>query len=288
MNSDPQQTNTDGATGGADTGGSATGKAGPQADLQGLLASWRRDFLIALAFFTRLPVKAPTGSLAGASRAFPLAGLIIGLGGALAYYLAIKLGLSDLLAALLAVTASACITGALHEDGLADLCDALGAKGGDNPESGRLRRLEVLRDSRLGSFGALGLILGTGLKVAALAALGSPEFVAGALVATHALARGVLPQIMARMSLAREDGLAAGAGKPSAADAAWALGVAFAVAVFAVAPIAALVGLLAACAAAFLIAKLAQRKFGGYTGDVLGTAEQLAEMAILINLVTLT
>lgn len=251
------------------------------AGLSSSLAAWQRDFWLCLGFFTRLPVKAAEGSLSEAVRAFPLAGMIVGLIGALVYFLAIHIDLSPLLAALLAVAATGIVTGALHEDGWADVCDALGARGGLE------KRLEILRDSRLGSYGGLALIFATAIKVSALAALGAPELVAGALVATHALARGVLPLVMSRMALARAEGLAAQAGRPSIAAANWSLAIALLIAVIAIAPVAALVALLAALAATWLIAKLAQKKFGGYTGDVLGAVEQVAEMAILINLVTL-
>ena len=274
----------------------------PTTRFTGPLAGWRRDFWRALGFFTRLPVTAwtgdsgtgdsgtgdsrtgdsRTGTLGDAARAFPLAGLVVGLAGALVYFVAVKIGLSGLLAALLAVAATGIITGALHEDGWADVCDALGARGGID------QRLEILRDSRLGTYGGLALIFATTIKVAAIANLGAPELVAGALVAAHALARGVLPLVMSRMALARGDGLAAGAGRPSQTAANWSLTLALLIAVIAVTPVAALVALVAALAATWLIAKLAQHKFGGYTGDVLGAIEQVAEMAILINLVTLT
>jgi adenosylcobinamide-GDP ribazoletransferase len=243
---------------------------------------WLRDFWLVLGFFTRLPVVSVTGHLGDAARAFPLAGLVVGLIGALVYFVAMEIGLSGLLAALLAVAATGIVTGALHEDGWADVCDALGARGGVE------KRLEILRDSRLGSYGGLALIFATFIKVAAIANLGAPELVAGALVTSHTLARGVLPLIMARMSLARSNGLAADAGRPTQSAANWSLIIALLIAVLAVAPIAALVALLAALAATWAVAKLAQKKFGGYTGDVLGAVEQVAEMAILINLVTLT
>lgn len=247
-----------------------------------LLAAWRRDVFLALGFFTRLPVPAVEGHLGGAVRAFPFAGLIVGLVGALVYFVAMEIGLSGLLAALLAVAATGIVTGALHEDGWADVCDALGARGGVE------KRLEILRDSRLGSYGGLALIFATSIKVAAIANLGAPELVAGALVAAHSLSRGVLPLVMARMPLARSNGLAAGAGRPSVTAANWSLIIALIIAVIAVAPVAALVALVAALAATWLVAKLAQAKFGGYTGDVLGAIEQVAEMAILVNLITLT
>ena len=255
--------------------------ASPQPALS-LLAAWQRDFWLALGFFTRLPVPAAVGQLGEAARAFPLAGLVVGLIGALVYFVAMEIGLSGLLAALLAVAATGIVTGALHEDGWADVCDALGARGGVE------KRLEILRDSRLGSYGGLALVFATFIKVAAIANLGAPELVAGALVAAHTLARGVLPMVMLRMPMARGNGLAVDAGRPSHAAANWSTIIALLIAVAAVAPVAALVALVAALAATWLVAKLAQKKFGGYTGDVLGAIEQVVEMAILVNLVTLT
>lgn len=267
---------------GAATASAPTGPAAPSgATVLSGAAAWLRDFRLVLGFFTRLPVKSVDGSLAGAVRAFPLAGLVVGLTGGLVYFVAMEIGLSGLLAALLAVAATGTLTGALHEDGWADVCDALGARGGVE------RRLEVMRDSRLGSYGGLALIFATGIKVAAIAALGTPALVAGALVASHTLARGVLPLVMSRMKPARSTGLGAGAGRPTVAAANWSLTLALLISVVAVAPVAALVALLAALAATWLVAGLAQRKFGGYTGDVLGAVEQLAEMAILVNLVSL-
>ncbi len=261
---------------------SGAGSSTATAQAGSLLADWRRDVFLALGFFTRLPIPAVSGHLGSAARAFPFAGLIVGLIGALVYFLAIEIGLSGLLAALLAVAATGIVTGALHEDGWADVCDALGARGG------MAQRLEILRDSRLGAYGGLALIFSTSIKVAAIANLGAPELVAGALIAAHTLARGVLPLVMARMSLARSTGLAVDVGRPSVNAANWSLIIALVIATIAVAPVAALVALLAALAATWAIAKLAQAKFGGYTGDVLGAVEQVAEMAILINLITLT
>lgn len=246
------------------------------------LGSWQRDFRAVLGFFTRLPVgRAPDGDLAAAARAFPLAGLVVGLIGAFVYLGAVKLGLSGLLAALLAVAATGALTGALHEDGLADVADGLGVRGD------RARKLAVMKESHIGSFGTLALIFATAIKVAALAALGTPELVAGALIAAHVLARGVLPLAMRSLPVVRPGGLADRAGKPTAEGVYWSLGLALAAALFSVYLPAAIVALVAAVAAAILIGKLAERQFGGYTGDVLGAIEQVAEIAVLVNLVTL-
>src|SRR5687768_326033 len=112
---------------------------------------WWREFRLALGFFTRLPLKAPAGPVAEAARAFPGAGAVVGLIGSLVYLLAVEIGLSGLLAALLAVAATVIAGGALHEDGLADFADMLGVRGD------RERKLAVMRDSRIGSYGVLAL-----------------------------------------------------------------------------------------------------------------------------------
>ena len=243
---------------------------------------WWREIRLALGFFTRLPFRSPSGQVAEAARAFPVAGAIVGLVGSGIYLLAMELGLSGLLAALLAVAATVVVGGALHEDGLADFADMLGVRGD------RARKLSVMRDSRIGSYGVLALGFSTAIKVGAIVDLGDPRTVAGALIAAHVLGRGVLPIIMRSLPLARMDGLAVEAGKPTAAATYQGLGVALLISAFACGPGAALVSLVVAIVAAFLISEVARRQIGGYTGDVLGAAEEIAQLAILINIVSLT
>jgi len=241
---------------------------------------WGDDLLAVIGFFTRLPVKASAVPLATAVRAFPLAGVLIGIVGFLAYMLAFRLGLSGLLAALFAVAATAVLTGALHEDGLADLADMLGVRGG------RERKLAVMRDSTIGSFGVLALIFATFLKVGAIIDLAVPGQVASALISAHVLSRAVLPVAMRSLPLARPDGLAVHAGKPSAEGMYWSLGLGILIVGVVGGPGAAIVATVSALVAAFLVTKLAQRHIGGYTGDVLGAVEQVVEIAVLINFVT--
>jgi len=224
----------------------------------------------------------PVAGIGSTKKTFPLAGLVIGLAGALAYWIAVKLGLSGLLAALLAVAATAALTGALHEDGWADFADGLGARGD------RLRKLAAMKDSHIGSFGVLALIFGTAIKIAAVAALKTPERAIPALVAAHTLSRAVLPIIMRSIPLATNTGLGVMAGRPTSAGVYSALGLGLLIATFAEFLPAAIVIFIAAVVAAVLIGKIAQRQFGGYTGDVLGAAEQVAEVAVLVNLVSLT
>ncbi|HVT51655.1 MAG TPA: adenosylcobinamide-GDP ribazoletransferase [Dongiaceae bacterium] len=274
-----------------------TGETPRRDGLAAFFIAWRRDLFLVLAFFTRLPIgqigeapaipgqetaPPPQLRLAQAARAFPLAGLVVGLLGGLVYWIAVRIGLSNPLAALLAVGATGAVTGALHEDGWADFADGLGARGD------RQRKLAAMKDSHIGSFGVLALIFGTAIKIAAVAALKTPERAIPAMVAAHVLSRAVLPIIMRSIPLATNTGLGVMAGRPTAAGVYSSLGLGLLIAVFAEFLPAALVIFIAALVAALLVGKIAQRQFGGYTGDVLGAAEQVAEVAVLVNLVSLT
>src|ERR1700730_16316122 len=129
----------------------------------GWLADCAHDLRASIAFLTRLPIgRAPASSGADISRAawaFPLAGVLVGLIAAVIYALAHKLGWPAWIAAALAVAATLATTGCLHEDGLADTTDGFG--GG----SGRERKLEIMRDSRIGTYGACALTLSLVLRV---------------------------------------------------------------------------------------------------------------------------
>ncbi len=244
------------------------------------LQDWWDDVRTAAGFLTRLPVRLPesTGSLAQASRAFPLVGALVGGLSAIVYAIAVNLGLTALLSAGLAVGAGLIVTGALHEDGLADLADGLGARGD------AAAKLAAMRDSHIGVYGTLALILAILLNVVALAALALPGEVAAALIAAHAGSRAVLPWVMQRFAQARSDGLAVGAGRPSQTTVYFALGLgALALLIFA-GPARAIVAAGAACLS-LLLAPLARRLLGGITGDVLGAIEVTARLAILLSLV---
>src|SRR5215217_8264881 len=133
------------------------------------------------------------------------------------------LGVPDLAAAALALGASAILTGALHEDGLADVADGFG--GGRD----RADKLEIMRDSRLGTYGALILLVSFAAKLSALAAI--PDgYVVQSLIAAHALGRGILPFMSVNLPYARNDGLARNAGQPDATTAAIAAGMALLIA----------------------------------------------------------
>jgi adenosylcobinamide-GDP ribazoletransferase len=244
------------------------------------------DLAAALRFYTRLPLPAAWGGAAlldfsRAAWAAPAAGAIVGVCGAAVLLAARAFGVSPLPAAACAVAALVAVTGALHEDGLADLADGLG---GATPE----RRLEIMRDSRLGSFGACALVLSLLLRTVALAAIWErgAGFGVAALIASGALSRaaGLLP--MALLAPARADGAGAAAPRPDARGLAVALlaALAFSAPVFAAGapPGRVFVAAAGAVVGAWATARLAGRRLGGYTGDVLGAAQQAAEMAALL------
>ena len=234
-------------------------------------------FLAAVQFLTRIPVRTRQApDLAVAVVWFPVVGALIGaiVGGAVA-------GLGEFVpaavAAAVGVLLGIAVTGAFHEDGLADTADALA--GGWTRE----RRLEILADPRHGSYGVAALCGSIVLRVVAVAALAPASVTAfGGLVAAHVLARGAAVATMAVMPLAKPDGLGAGYARAvTASRAAAASIVAVGIATLATGwwagPLAG-----AAVAAAALVAFFAWRTIGGITGDVLGAIEQLAECSVLV------
>ena len=155
-----------------------------------LLAKIVADIRIAVSLSTILPVgpamPVNDGEVARASWALPVAGLVVGLVGAAVYAIAHRTGLPAEAAAVLALAATMLVTGALHEDGLADTLDGLG--GGRSRE----QKLEIMRDSRIGTYGACALIVSITLRWTALATIAEPAAVAAALLVAHAAARGCL------------------------------------------------------------------------------------------------
>lgn len=250
---------------------------------------WPREaarFFGAVRFFTRLPVPAwvghSTAELNAASRYFPAVGLLVGGIGAAVLLLAAQ-GWPLPLAVLLSMGATVWITGAFHEDGLADTADGLG---------GGWRREDVLRimkDSRTGSYGVVALALVLLGKFAALAAL-TPAAAAAGLLAGHALSRWTAVSLMAAMPYARDDDQSKA--KPLATELsgpAWLVAGSFAVAGLLVAALvvgwaSVLFGSVLAVAITVALARLYRRRLGGYTGDCLGAAQQASELAFYLGL----
>jgi adenosylcobinamide-GDP ribazoletransferase len=237
------------------------------------------DVAMSIMFCTRLPlahaIPVSNGDIACASWAMPVVGALVGAFGALVYWMAVRLGLPPLVAAALAVAAGMVATGCLHEDGLADTADGVGG-------IDRERRLEIMRDSRLGTYGACALMMSLLLRWGALASIAGAGAVALALVAAHAAARAPLPAFMAFVPPARNDGLAAAAGVPPLA-AVVAAGLFGALAlVLCLGLLAALVALVLLAVVGVLMARASVAAIGGHTGDVLGALEQLNEILILL------
>ncbi|MFC4932022.1 adenosylcobinamide-GDP ribazoletransferase [Massilia sp. GCM10023247] len=245
-----------------------------------------RLFFIALQFFTRLPIPRWVGFqpewLHHASRYFPLVGCVVGVGAAAVYALA-ALVLPAPVAAVLSTAASIYLTGAFHEDGFADTCDGFG--GGLTRE----RVLEIMKDSRVGAYGAIGIVCMLGIKCTALAMLPPASAIAALLIA-HPLSRLAATALIWRMDYARDEGKS----KPMAQQMS---GVEFAIAALtALLPGALLAaagqvtlpalsaGVAAAGVAALWLARTFQARIGGYTGDCLGAVQQVAEVAVYLVL----
>jgi adenosylcobinamide-GDP ribazoletransferase len=238
------------------------------------------DLKIGLIFLSRLPLahQEPIGKgqLAQALWTAPIVGVGVGLVGAGVYGLAQALHVPPLPAAALAVAATVIVTGGLHEDGLADVADGFG--GGATRE----RKLEIMRDSRIGAYGVCALILFFILRVAALTNLDDPGVVAAALVAAHAAARAPFAAFMRLVPPARLDGLSADAGRPPQATAVVAVAIGLIVLLIGMGLAAGAVAIMLLCAAFGFMAWLCTRQIGGQTGDVLGALEQIGEIAVLL------
>lgn len=238
--------------------------------------------ICAVQFLTRLPTPRltdpPADAVGRSACYFPIAGQLVGLICGLVLIAAAQFW-SGWLPALLAVAAGVLITGALHEDGLADTADGLG--GGSTPE----RRLAIMKDSAIGVFGVLALGLTLAAKIGALAAL-PPWHAAGALVVAHGLARAACVAVMAALPYAGAVAKAKEGApvRPSGPVFVIAAGLALWPLVFAPAWLIALpIGALAAAVPALA----ARRLIGGRTGDILGAVEQMFELGFLLAVAAL-
>jgi len=234
-------------------------------------------------FFTRLPIPSESewqaDDLKKAATYFPLVGWLVGAVGAGAWWLAARVW-PPAIASGISLAVTLLLTGAFHEDGLADVCDGFG--GGYTKE----RVLAIMRDSRVGAFGAIGVVMALGLKWQAVAAL-PPLLTPLSLVAAHGLSRGAAVSLMATLPYVREEESKA---KPMATEL---RGVRLLVALaFAVAPLAFLPVRLAWCLGPvvmvrFLLGRWFMYRIGGYTGDGLGAAQQVSEIVIYLSFLAL-
>jgi adenosylcobinamide-GDP ribazoletransferase len=257
-----------------------------------------RLFFTAWMFFTRVPLPARLTAwvgyspelMNGAVRYFPLTGIFVGIAGAAVYESGIWL-FTPLVAVSLSMAATVLLTGAFHEDGFADVCDGFG--GGTSPE----RVLEIMRDSRVGAFGAIGIALLLLVKFSALLSLAegaNAELTGAMLVAGHALSRAAPVALMRGMAYVRAD--ADAKAKPMARAVSGA-GLLIAL-LFGILPLAVIactldngwwfgLGILPVALATASAGFWFQRRIGGYTGDCLGTAQQIAEVVFYLFAVAL-
>jgi adenosylcobinamide-GDP ribazoletransferase len=239
-----------------------------------------RLFFTALQFFTRLPIPRWVGFdpawLNQASRYFPLVGVVVALLTAATYALAAWL-LPAPVAVIISTAVGIYATGAFHEDGFADMCDGFG--GGMTPE----RVLEIMKDSRIGAYGAIGTICMLALKLVTLSML-PPLAAIGALLIAHPLSRLMATSLIWRLDYARAEGKAKPlAQKMSTAEfliaALTAVLPALAVLAMRWLPATALIaGVIAAIVATLWLARKFVRRIGGYTGDCLGAVQQVSEV----------
>ncbi|MDE3060581.1 MAG: adenosylcobinamide-GDP ribazoletransferase [Pseudomonadota bacterium] len=236
-----------------------------------------QSFLSALGFFTRLPLPRLKASmpLAQSAWTFPLAGVVIGALTACAYSALLWLGIRTGIAAWLALGFQMALTGGLHEDGLADTADGL-AHGRSREE-----KLAILRDSRIGSYGVLALIIVLAVRAEAMTALAYHGRMLWIMIAAGAGSRAGLAVLMHMLPHARSDGLAANAGKVSRNQAVAAGTIGIALLWLTGHPLS---GLLAASLACLIVGRVTCRQFGGTTGDTLGAAQQVSEAMLLVIL----
>ncbi|HEX6959698.1 MAG TPA: adenosylcobinamide-GDP ribazoletransferase [Ferrovibrio sp.] len=257
-------------------------------------AAWPTDIPRAFRLLTRLPLPGKPGrpELTGrAVWAFPLVGVVIGLGSGLVFLLTNQLGIGVDSATLLAIVTQIVLTGGLHEDGLADTADGFG--GGTDRE----RKLAIMRDSRIGTYGVLALILALGLRFTTISELANSlistsddydqsisqaSAVVITLIAASALSRAAMAIVWYALPPARTDGLAASSGRVPLPSLAICIAIA-ALAAFLLLPAPNwMISIGCVAIAALLMAVLAKWQIGGHTGDVLGATQQIVEIAILL------
>ena len=243
------------------------------------------DIPAALGLLTRLPIKVDFARAqargARAAWAWPLAGALVGLIAGLVGLAASSLGVPAGFAAGLTLVTQVMLTGAMHEDGLADTADGLW--GGHTRE----RRLEIMKDSAIGAYGTIALVLSLLLRFATLSALFAADQAWVALIATGALSRAAMGITMSSLPNARGEGLSDSVGRPPRATAALGLGLALSLSLVLTGPGAWLASALAASLVALALAALAKAKIGGQTGDILGATQQVTEIAALATFAAL-
>jgi len=243
-------------------------------------------FFTALGYFTRLPVPAWVAwspeRLARAAAWLPLVGWVVGIAGA-ATLQALALVLPASLAVLLSMALTIRLTGALHEDGFADACDGLGG-GWD-----KAHILAIMKDSRIGSYGAIGIVLMLLAKAAALIELAaiSPATAAIALLVAHPLSRLAATSVLHALPYARSDDSSKAGGvaqRLSRAELVMAGASGLLPALVLLTFVQTLAALVLATLVSLWLARTFLRRLGGHTGDLLGAVQQAAELACYVGI----
>lgn len=240
--------------------------------------SIRGDILVCLIFFTRLPLArfgSPDRRLGEAIWAAPIAGLAVALIGALTFAVVDFLGVPSLPAAGITLAAIMLTTGLLHEDGLSDVADGFG--GGKTVE----RKLEIMHDSRLGTYGAAALVVASLIRWSALANLAAHDQMLIGLIAAEVASRSIFARLLIDTPLAAQGGLASTVGAISDRSAWTSLAIGAAALLF-LGPFAAFVTALACLVVVVAFRQLCLRQIGGLNGDTLGAAQQLVEITVLV------
>jgi adenosylcobinamide-GDP ribazoletransferase len=260
----------------------------PGASPRGEIAVAIDEIKAAATFLTRLPGRfagfdtAHAPDFTHGARIFPVVGALIGLVGGVVLVVAMWIGVPPVVAAALAVAVTVVFTGGLHEDGLADMADSLG---GATTE----RRLEIMDDSRVGTYGAIAVVFSILIRVAAVSAIAATGAfrAAFALVAAEAVSRAALVRLWHDLPAARAGGLSSDTGPPDQNAMLVALAIAAVIAIVAGVPAIGLWPTILAAAlaalAAFVMIRLTARTIGGRTGDTLGACQQVTLAAFLIG-----
>jgi len=243
----------------------------------------RADIPAALGLLTRLPLRVDfdraRARSAQATWAYPLVGLVVGSGMALLGLVLTTLGLPDQITAALVLALSIIVTGAMHEDGLADSADGLW--GGWDPD----HRLTIMKDSYIGAYGVIAIGLSLILRWSLLTVLvGTPAGLL-AMIAAAMLSRASMTALMVWLPNARTTGLSQSVGRPAFASGGIAVGISILAGVIfmgvSVAP-----AVIAVAVTAFVCGAIARAKINGQTGDILGATQQLTEIAALTVILT--
>ncbi len=242
------------------------------------------DVPAAFGLLTRLPIRVDfdraSGRGAAAAWAFPLVGLVVGALAALAGLIAMTIGLPATIAAVFVIAVQTVLTGAMHEDGLADCAD--GFWGGWTTE----QRLRIMKDSHIGAYGVIALVFGMLLRWLAISAVLDMSGGITILIAAAMTSRAAMVSLMTMLPNARDHGLSQSVGRPSR-------NTAFVSAVIALSGCLVLAGpltipmVMATIVIGLGIGLLAWKKINGQTGDVLGAAQQATEIIAFLSVVAL-